>query len=485
MSINPFRASLHSSIGSASLLNKTEGNNEVEKELEEEYENTEWNYRAISYAIAACLLGDTSYSMLVTFFPKAAAKRGLSPSAIGVIFASFQIANVIGTLVVPTITSYFGGIKTLQFAIVAQAVLMVCMCFTDLLHTAGPFFGVCIFLRSLSGFIASLAEVSGMGLTMRSAPRDKVGEAFGILESARLMGMVFGPTLAAGLVSAFGYVGPFAFAAACFGVTFIIMLFLPLDSSIDGGEDEELAQKKRTALIKMTKMPMMWVYASNILLVSTALTFLEPTISPFLEKAPFNLPPYAVGLIYMTIFVAFIIVMGISSYVVKCLGETRIVIVGFSLISIGYFVIAPPNHITGPLSLFAFLHPSGKTEGIIMMVTGFVLIGTGMGLPTNTFIALMAGEAEYNGLGLESSSDAIGALMNSFFSAGGALGPILGGSFVHSFKFPRATCLFGYISVVGVILFAIAAAITKATRSTTNAEIADSGGADQPLLEDP
>ena len=103
----------------------------------------------------------------------------------------------------------------------------------------------------------------------------------------------------------------------------------------------------------MMQMPMMWEYVSNILLVSMALTFVEPTIAPFLEKAPFNSPPYAVGLIYMTKFVAFIIVMGISSYVVKCLGETRIVIVGLILIAIGNFVIAPPKHITG---LFHFLH---------------------------------------------------------------------------------------------------------------------------------
>ena len=456
-----------------------------EKELENAYERTEWDYKAISYAIAACLLSDTSYSMLVTFFPQAAAKRGLSPASTGLIFASFQIANVLGTFVVPTINSYFGGINTLKYSLLAQALVTAAMCFTKFLHTSGPFFGLCMFLRFLSGFIAALGEVSGMGLTMRSAPRDKVGEAFGLLESARLLGMVFGPTLAAGLVSAFGYAGPFAFAAICFGLTFIFMVLVPLDPSIDGSDDEEVNRKRRTALFKMLTMPMVWIYALNILLVATALTFLEPTLAPFLEKAPFNLPPYAVGLIYMTIFLSFIIFNAIAPFAVNAIGKTPTVIIGLSGIAIGYFVMAPPQHISGPLSLFAFLHPPGKAGGIAVLITGFILLGAGMGLPTGTFISLLAGEAEYKGIGVDSSSDAIGSIMNAFFSGGGALGPLLGGIFVHSFNFPRACCLFGYISVVGLIVFASATAICKSVRGSGSAPIADSGGPEQPLLEDP
>ena len=445
---------------------------------------TEWDYRSISYSIAACLLCDMSYSMLVTFFPQAAAERGLSVSETGIIFSSYQIANVIGTFFVPTINSYLGGIQTLKYALLGQVIATAAMCFTDSIHTPRAFFSVCVCLRFLSGLIASLAEVSGMGLTLRSAPRDQVGEAYGILESARMLGTIFGPTMAAGLVSAFGYVGPFSFASACFGSVFIFTYFVPLDPTLDGVGDENEAKKKRTAFFSTMKMPMMWVYAINILLVATALTFLEPTLAPYLEKDPFNLPSYAVGLIYMTIFVSFIIFNGIASYISDSLNYTQTCIIGLSCLPIGYLILAPPQHMTGPLSLFAFLHQPGKAGGIGTLIAGFTLVGAGMGLPISAFITLMTGEAEYNGFGVESSSDAIGSIMNVFFSAGNALGPFLGGIFTQAVDFQRACSLFGYVSILGLVIFATGTAITKANRDPKDTKNVDSEGEAKPLVEE-
>ena len=405
----------------------------------------EYDYKAISYAAASCTFADMSYSMLVSFFPTVAKDRGLDSIQIGILFASFQFANFFTCFFAPKVNQKFGGIMVLQAANTGQAIVAALFAFTSLLHESHAFFWTFLLLRVSEGFLAALAEVAASGIAVRSVPKDKATEAVAEVASYRILGEVIGPLAGGAFYGWIGYSGPYIFAASCFGILATIMFVWRLDPSLDNksdGKDDD----SHSVPYKFIKLPMVLTMCVAFMYLSSAFAFLEPTLQPFLAKAPYSCSHLTVGAIYLTAVTSFAIVTGSLGYWLRDkLGISLLIRIGLFLIPLAYFIMAPAPHFEDPLTINAFLYQSRQFPAIVLIVVGLSLMWLGGGLmfiPVNEF---MIKEAEYHGMSIEHVSDAVGVATNMSFTLGAGIGPLIGGILNHSLSFPKANILYAYL----------------------------------------
>ena len=425
--------------------NKKEDDKTEETAIDsDDSEEEKYNYKAIAYAAASCTFADMSYSMLVSFFPSVAMDRGLNSIQIGILFASFQFSNFFTCFFAPKVNQKFGGITVLQAANTGQAVAAALFAFTSLLHEPHAFFWTFLLLRVCEGFLAALAEVAASGIVVRSVPKDKATEAVAQVTSYRLFGEVIGPLGGGAFFTWFGFSGPYIFAASCFGILATIMFVWRLESSLDNksdGKDDD----SHSVPYKFMKLPLVLTMCCCFTYLSAAIAFMEPTLQPFLSNEPYSCSHVAVGAIFVTSVLSFVIVSGSAEKLRDDIGIFICLRAGLFLIPLAYLVMAPARHFDGPLSINAFLYQDKTVPAIILVIVGLSIMWLGGGLmflPINDF---MLQEAEYHGMSVEHVSDAVGVANNMSFTLGAGIGPLIGGTLNHFLNFPKSNIVFAYI----------------------------------------
>ena len=450
-----------------------------------------WNIKGLVFCGLSFILADTNIGMIVPFLPLAAKARGLNSSTVGFIFSMFNLTNFCTCFFVPKVNMMFGGIKVLTFCNLAMAATTACMAFTGMIHNSTTYLITMLFLRGLQGALAAGAEISAAGLIFRSAPRTKVAEAMAMVEAIRIVGIVVGPVMGGGMYQRIGYPAPFLLMAALVGALSAAMIFFPIHHKIDNKNERRDDSHQK----QLMKSPVIQISVAFAALFATAVSFLEPSLEPFMAKAPYNLSNLQVGLVYSSLSLTFALAAGCSQALGDVLGLPTIMILSAAINGIAYNIIAPAKKLTGPLSLFYFLHQNTKGGAIALSVGAIALIGVGGGMGIVPGTELMFKEGEYLGHSKETVSDSIAMIMYIPFTVGFFLGPLIGGSLVHSMGFPRSCALFGIcVFVVSVILTLILSCILRrrktdesnnnndSTNPTTTDSTSSSDDLSRPLL---
>jgi len=451
-------------------------------ELAAEYDRRQWNQLAIVLTCLSCTASDLNFSMLVSFFPEAARQRGLSPMATGILFAIFQIFNLLTCFAVPWFTKKFGGIRVLATANLCQAALAAGIATTGTIHSSTPFFWTFLTLRCLQGVVAAFSEVAAGGIVTRSVPNDRIGEAVEWVKISRILGIVCGPLIGGKMFSTFGYAAPFTISASLLLVLGLLTIFMPIDMTLENNSDEDAPEN---VTLKLIRRPIFVVILFALTITSTAITYIEPTLQLYMAQAPYNLSHTQVGAMYIISTVCFAVVATFASPLVKCLGNTLSLSMGVGLMGLAYTILAPPEIHGGPLSLFAFLHQSSQWSAIALTATGMAIIGIGGGLilgPANNFLL---GEGEYIGLGAGVSSASIAMMINMAFTSGGAIGPFLSGLLTDHIGFSKSCVIFGYFILACTIPILIVIIAIQIFRKKSEAHSSESHAEFlSPLLED-
>lgn len=460
---------------------------EIMSENDNSGDETGFNIKSLIYCGISFILADSNVGMLVPFLPLAAKARGLSPLAVGIVFAVFNLANFCCCFFVPKVNMTFGGIRVLTFCNLSQAASTACLAFTGLIYDPTTYFVVMLFLRSLQGACAAGAEVAASGLIFRSAPRAKVAEVMAMIEAVRIIGIVLGPVIGGGMYQKLGYPAPFIFMAALIGSLCTAMIFFPISSKIDNKDLERDNSHQK----KLLKSPVILICVAFATLFATAVSFLEPSLEPFMAKPPYDLTQLQVGLVYSSLSLTFALAAACSQAIGHLVGLTATFLLSATINCLAYNIIAPPKKFTGPLSLFYFLHQNSKGGAIALALGAIALVGVGGGMGIVPGTELMFREAEHLGYSKETVSDSIAMIMYVPFTVGFFFGPLIGGALVHHMGFPRSCALFGIcVFVLSVVLTLILSSILSRRKeeeneSNNNADTTDSTSSDlsTPLIE--
>ena len=444
----------------------------------------DWNYRAIVFSTLSVFLTELYNTMLVTFFTKDSKERGLSLVIIGWIFSVVYLFNVLASFIVPFVTQRIGGIRALVLSNLFLTITTSTFGLTALIKSKLPFFWICFLLRALQGTLTAFSDVCSIGIMMRSSPRDKVGDCIGILEAIRFIGAITGPFIGASIYKISGYGGPFVFSGSLFLILFISMKIFPISKSVDTGRDQENNDSRRNITMTLLRSPIVHVLCILNVLLTTALSFFEPTIQPYLSQPPYNLDQVAIAGVYTSLCIAFSISATISPPLTKLLGSAWSIGIGTFIIGVGYCISYPSEKTDGILSLSSFMYHSTRGGAIAVAVSGMIITGAGGGLIVGPTNFMMLAEAELNNIGVEIGSDSISCILNISYGIGCTLGPTLSGLFTHHLGFPKSCVLLGYIILLSSIIFLVAVHSILHLRKRNDNQEEQTGMTDNLLIED-
>ena len=432
----------------------------VNEELPRCHEPSAVNARAIVYCCSACALSDLNFSMLVPFFPRVAAARGCSTTTVGILFALMSISSLVVSPLAPSMCRMFGGARVLRLSLLWQSALAFAFAFADRMATRSLFVAACAMLRLGQGIGCALSEVSGTGLLMRSVEGDRIGHAIGWSEAARGVGIMFGPLVGGGLDSQLGYWAPFAFSSTALLLLALSMMLTP------PAMESSRSHPRRAAHQGMVIKPVRQLLRSPIVLTSlltcfmlmAAIAFLQPTIQPFMAEKPYSLDEVQVGLVYSSSLLTYTILSACAGPLASRIGNAVALTAGLVLMALSYLTLAP---VPGPfnlarLSLLPFLEVVTPAEALALAISSLCGMGLGGALAFVPANSLMVAEGESLGLSVEESSDPIAALSMAAFTAGAAVGPLVGGVLVDWYGF-RPACAIAGLFLLGnaVVVFVV------------------------------
>ena len=434
------------------LLPEESTNEQVTNEKDRETENDQWNYHGFAFSIISGILGDFGFCMLISFFPKAAKEKGLNPSQVGILFAVYQICSLIVSFVAPSFNKRFGAVRVLIIANIILGISTCCMAFTGyILHSnqSTLFFWAVFLIRMAQGFAGGTAEVCVVGIALRCVPKELIGEVAGMVEAARMIGVISGPLIGGLMYDRLGYEAPFLIAGS-FTIFFaFILLIWPIDSSVDNkAENMEEENQRESTISRLVRRPITIIGIVTVSMLSLGLNFMEPTMELFMEKPPYHMNHVEVGGLYIVIPVSFALMTVITPSIAKCIGNITTFAIGVVTYGVGFIMVAPPpkfNH--NALTLFAFLFQSERSMAITLAVIGMATIGIGAGLIFVPFNTLIIMEGEYLGIDPSETTDSVGAFTNIAYNSGGIVGILASGAMIQNLGFSESCTLIGYIEI--------------------------------------
>jgi MFS family permease len=228
----------------------------------------------------SCASADVGGSLFAPFFPAHAAERGLSSTLIGVIFALPMISMLLVTPLVPQLQRSCGVRLTLIVSMLAQAACIFAFGFVDWLpHDPAAFSAACLAARAVLGVASAGSEVAATTILISSAPPSLRAQSLGWAEAARGLGSMLGPPLGGLLFQYGGFPLPFFVVGAANALLTLPLLRLPKASP----EEKE----PPVSICAILRLPPAIAGAAVVCGAMVAVSFLEPTLQPFLAAAPF------------------------------------------------------------------------------------------------------------------------------------------------------------------------------------------------------
>ncbi|XP_071943949.1 MFS-type transporter SLC18B1-like [Antedon mediterranea] len=375
-----------------------------------------------------------SWSILAPFFPTEAVRLDASPTQVGLIFGIYSFVQCLSSPVFGKFLPVIGA----RFMYIAGYFLTagcnIVFGFLDKLDPGLEFVIFCAVTRSLEALGTAAVVTAGLSLIANKFP-DAIGQVMGTVEVFVGVGLMIGPFIGGVLYEIGGYTLPFAVLGGVMLLhSFLLLFILPLD--------DEYIRTQSGSYIWLLSIPGTWVATSASFIGAASATFLDPTLSPELEK--FNLTPIQVGLVFLLMGVSFGIAAPIFGWLADKYNISRLLIIfGCFLASFSYLILGPwlPLHIP---------------HSVATMCIGIIVLNVAFGSAIIPTYQDYLGTVTFNGMPDNMSTyGVVSGIFMSAYSLGSFTGPLLGGLLVENLNFGTASSLLGFLNFTFAIVMLI------------------------------
>ncbi len=363
------------------------------------------------------LIDFTGFGLVIPLLPFWALRLGANALEVGLIITIYALAQLLFTPVLGALSDRYGRKPVIVVSLVIEAVSLVVTALAGSLPM--------LFLARFIGGLGASNIGSAQAVVSDVTSEKERARGMGLIGAAIGLGFVIGPA-AGGILAPKGQTLPFWIAAGVALVNALLVLFF-LPETRKRAASQEIAPRKRRGLALLfsgwrnaVRHPSVLGLVLVNLLYTIAFTAME-TIFPLFTHHTFGWGASQNG--YIFTYIGFIIVImqgGLVGQLVKRWRESRVLLAGLVLMTVGLISLA------------------FSTQFALLLVTlGLLSVGDGAVTPTVSTLLSFASPAEIQGemLGLSQGVGGLGRIIGplaagSLYAFGAAVPFIAGGILV-------------------------------------------------------
>jgi MFS transporter, DHA1 family, tetracycline resistance protein len=306
----------------------------------------------------AILLDLIGFGMILPLLPLYAEAFHASRITIGLIFASYSLAQLLFAPWLGRLSDRFGRRPLMLASIAGGAAAHL------LFATAGSV-AMLLVARSLSGIAAANYGIAQAYLADVTPPAQR-SRAMGLVGAAFGLGFVIGPALG-GVLSRFG-MAAVPYSAAALSAANLAIAWLALPESLP---PEARGAARGKPLFALAELRELWREARMrrlmllFFLVMFCFSIMESTLALFCQ-ARFGFGPGAISALFTFVGVLLVVVQGgLLGLLVKRFGDRRLIVAGIALMALGLLLLPLPPR-----------------AAWLLLTTGLLAIGNGVHNPS-------------------------------------------------------------------------------------------------------
>lgn len=389
------------------------------------------------------------YSILGPFFPTEALKKGASQTVVGLIFGSYAVCNLLGSLVLGRYIVQIGAKFMLIAGLFVSSGCTVLFGLLDRVPSGPAFIALCFVVRSVDAVGFAAAMTSTFAMTAKIFP-DNVATVLGSLEIFTGLGLILGPPVGGWFYQSFGYEVPFLILGC------LLLLMVPFNLYVLPSVEAEPSKESFFRLLRQVRI-LLICYV--IFTLSAGLGFLDATLSLFAIQT-FQLSNGSVGLIMLGLSLPYCLASPLLGFFTDKYPGTRILLMvaGGLITAVGFCLLGPAP----------FLHIQSQLWLLVVML-GLIGFSLGMSaIPTFPEIITCAYENGFpEGL---STLGMVSGLFGAVWSLGMFYGPIVGGLITQNLNFQLAAVIQGGLACLAAVLLALHALCEQRQRHSNEEE---------------
>lgn len=354
------------------------------------------------------------FGIIIPILSLFADELGASSLEIGVLFASYNVMQLLFSPLWGSLSDRFGRKPLISFGLLGFSI-------TFILFGLANSYAEMLVYRILGGIASAAALPTVYAMTADLFAPQEQAKGMGFVGAGIGLSFVFGPVIG-GMLSEYGFAVPFFASGGMAFLTFLVVLFV-LPESLPREKRSAQANRKRTNPFSFLFGPLSLLY-TILFVVSLAFSGLEATFALYIHDL-YGFTSKDLGYMFLVMGIISAMVQGgMIGKMVKRLGEPAVLSLGIALYAIGFFAI--------PLS-----------GGFWLLTFILCLFGAGQGMIRATATAMIT---QRTAVGLGVTTGAI----SSMDSLGRIAGPLLGGA-VYAFAYSGPFLLGGILMLA--ILF--------------------------------
>ncbi len=365
-------------------------------------------------AVSAAMFADSLlYSIIVPVLPVHAESLGASPTAIGVLFASYAVALLAAIPVFGLLSDRIGRRVPLIAGMAGVSIATTLFAFAD---SYLPL----VAARSVQGLAAAAVWTCGIALVADIVPPTRLGASMGVVMASMSAGLIAGPPLGGVLAESYGYRAPFFVCAAVTAGCAVLQVFVR-DPAQRVGRSAPLRELFANRTIRSTTLA--------VLIGAGTISMLEPLL-PLDMTERLGAGAAAIGLAFGAAALAHLL----ASPAVGALADRR-----------GSNGLIPCG-LLGMALVLPFLAFPGSTLGVTALLVGFAVAYSFILIPALTQIGAVI--RDRGGTGYAAAY----GLFNMAYALGMVAGPLLGSVAVSAVSLPVVLTSVGVCLAVGGIV---------------------------------
>ncbi|MEM2144765.1 MAG: MFS transporter [Candidatus Jordarchaeaceae archaeon] len=278
--------------------------------------------------VCICAFIDSlAYGIVIPFLPQYAISLGASDLDVGIIFASYAIAQLATVIPFGLMSDRYGR---RPFMIMGMLLLGV----TSLLYPLAQNVHLIILCRALQGLAAAATWSSAIALVADVFPGKDKGAKLGIASGVTNMGGIGGP-LVGGVVSEVNFSLPFILISLASLIMFIYMIFR---LKVQRTEEEVEKIPYRKMIVESLRIRNVLIILIINVLTTIFWGFIEPLMPPYLSGR-FNLSSTEIGLVFGAMTFSYAIVQPLVGRLSDKYGRKKFIISGMILLAVVNVII--------------------------------------------------------------------------------------------------------------------------------------------------
>ncbi|MCC7415701.1 MAG: MFS transporter [Acidobacteria bacterium] len=353
---------------------------------------------AVALVTLAVFTDAVAYSIAVPVLPDLSRRFGASPTAIGLLFASFGLTLLVVSIPMGTMSDRIGRKGPMLAGLVALAAATLLFAFADSLRWLFA-------ARLVQGGADAVTWVVGFALLADLYGRDERGAVMGMVMSGATFAFMAGPTLGGWLYERGGVELPFLAVAALAGFCLAAFAWVRLPG--------QRAERERIPAAAILRVPAVAACTTAVVVAAATLSMFEPVLPLFLSTE-LGVGPARIGVVFGAGAVASMLLHPIYGRLADRWGGRRLTLIGLAITAC-----------TIPAIGRAWSFQSAVALYVLFAATVAIVI-----TPSLTYMAEATSSA-----GIESFGVGYG-LYNMGWGIGLLIGPALGGFLFERLGFP-------------------------------------------------